>query len=319
MSSARSNMDAVILPTGKVLAWAEPPRMGWPARPASRRTSSTLQAGTWSPAGAATYPRMYHSVALLLPGRHGVDGRVESGSRHLRKAHGDLLARLPLHHRQRGPHGAGPAAHHLGRAHPGRLRRAVHGEDRPTPPRSPRWCSSGRAPAPTPSTWSNGWSGSPSTGSQPTRWWSPVPPDGNIAPPGYYMLFLVNQQGVPSVATSSSWRPTPRTSHPPAQIVSPADRRDHRRREIDPLRGRRGRPGWPVLQLLLGVPHRHPGSSTAATPGQSSSRPRVDSWSPSRSRITSGRTTPARPPGSSPSRHPPTSHPPGRSSAQRLT
>ncbi len=26
------------------------------------------------------------------------------------------------------------------------------------------------------------------------------PPNGNHAPPGYYMLFIVNQQGVPSVA-----------------------------------------------------------------------------------------------------------------------
>ena len=29
-----------------------------------------------------------------------------------------------------------------------------------------------------------------------------APPDGNIAPPGYYMLFLLNSSGVPSVATS---------------------------------------------------------------------------------------------------------------------
>jgi Domain of unknown function (DUF1929) len=26
-----------------------------------------------------------------------------------------------------------------------------------------------------------------------------APPNGNIAPPGYYMLFLVNNSGVPSV------------------------------------------------------------------------------------------------------------------------
>src|SRR5260370_7756018 len=28
-----------------------------------------------------------------------------------------------------------------------------------------------------------------------------APPNGNIAPPGYYMLFLLNSSGVPSVAT----------------------------------------------------------------------------------------------------------------------
>jgi hypothetical protein len=27
-----------------------------------------------------------------------------------------------------------------------------------------------------------------------------APPNGNIAPPGYYMLFVVNSAGVPSVA-----------------------------------------------------------------------------------------------------------------------
>jgi len=27
-----------------------------------------------------------------------------------------------------------------------------------------------------------------------------APPNGNIAPPGYYMLFLINNKGVPSVA-----------------------------------------------------------------------------------------------------------------------
>ncbi len=28
-----------------------------------------------------------------------------------------------------------------------------------------------------------------------------APPNGNIAPPGYYMLFILNSSGVPSVAT----------------------------------------------------------------------------------------------------------------------
>lgn len=28
-----------------------------------------------------------------------------------------------------------------------------------------------------------------------------TPPNGNIAPPGYYMLFILNSSGVPSVAT----------------------------------------------------------------------------------------------------------------------
>ena len=80
------------------------------------------------------------------------------------------------------------------------------------------------------------------------------PPNGNIAPPGYYMLFLLNAAGVPSVGAL----------HPAVVVrVAAADRRDHRvaRRRYDHS-GRR----VAVLQhrhlprrrqVLVGVPRRH--------------------------------------------------------------
>ena len=46
-----------------------------------------------------------------------------------------------------------------------------------------------------------------------------APPNGNIAPPGYYMLFVLNSAGVPSVASFVHLSP------PLAQ--SGADRDDH--------------------------------------------------------------------------------------------
>jgi hypothetical protein len=51
-----------------------------------------------------------------------------------------------------------------------------------------------------------------------------APPNGNIAPPGYYMLFLLNSSGVPSVATFVRVAPKPDFSvatTPASQTISP--------------------------------------------------------------------------------------------------
>ncbi len=48
------------------------------------------------------------------------------------------------------------------------------------------------------------------------------PPNGNIAPPGYYMLFLVNTAGVPSVAKFVQVSKTPTDVPPTGTITSPA-------------------------------------------------------------------------------------------------
>ena len=49
-----------------------------------------------------------------------------------------------------------------------------------------------------------------------------APPNGSIAPPGYYMLFLVNESGVPSVATFVHLSANPTDLPPKASISSPA-------------------------------------------------------------------------------------------------
>lgn len=48
------------------------------------------------------------------------------------------------------------------------------------------------------------------------------PPSSSIAPPGYYMLFLVNSRGVPSVAAFVQVSPTPDNQPPEGIIASPA-------------------------------------------------------------------------------------------------
>jgi len=48
------------------------------------------------------------------------------------------------------------------------------------------------------------------------------PPNGNIAPPGYYMLFLLNGSGVPSIAQFIQVSATPTDTPPKGTITSPA-------------------------------------------------------------------------------------------------
>jgi chitodextrinase len=48
-----------------------------------------------------------------------------------------------------------------------------------------------------------------------------TPPDSSTAPPGYYMLFLLNQNGVPSVAQFVHLSATPQNRPPRGTIASP--------------------------------------------------------------------------------------------------
>ena len=49
-----------------------------------------------------------------------------------------------------------------------------------------------------------------------------APPNGNLAPPGYYMLFILNSTGVPSVATFAQLSASIQNQAPTATITSPA-------------------------------------------------------------------------------------------------
>lgn len=45
------------------------------------------------------------------------------------------------------------------------------------------------------------------------------PPNANIAPPGYYMVFIINQNGVPSVANFTHLTANP-TNRPPSGMIT---------------------------------------------------------------------------------------------------
>ena len=93
-----------------------------------------------------------------------------------------------------------------------------------------------------------------------------APPNGNVAPPGYYMLFILNSAGVPSVARFVRLSVSP-NQPPTAAIISPAGAVT-----INPggsvlFSGSGSDPDGSVASYAWTFPGGSPASSTLATPG----------------------------------------------------
>jgi hypothetical protein len=195
MSQPRIEMNAVILPTGKILALGG-------ATYDEDTTHASLNADlydpaskTFSSAGANTYPRLYHSVALLLPdatvwlaGGNPTRGVYEQHMEIYKPAYlftpsGGLAARPSI--------GSGtPTSIAYGSqftlqtssqasiasvvlVRTGAVTHAFHADQRLVGMNFTRVTGGLKVTA---------------------------PPNSNIAPPGYYMMFIVNRSGVPSKA-----------------------------------------------------------------------------------------------------------------------
>jgi uncharacterized membrane protein len=195
MSQARIEMNAVILPNGKVLA------LGGSVNDEDTNTSS-LNAdlydpvtNTFSSAGANAYPRLYHSVALLLPdatvwlaGGNPLRGTYVQQMEIYKPAYlfnpdGTMATRPSI---TSAPSSisysnaftlATPDAANISSVVLVRNGTVTHafGMDQREVDLS-FTADSGLLTV-------------------------TAPPNGNIAPPGYYMLFILNQSGVPSVAS----------------------------------------------------------------------------------------------------------------------
>ena len=215
MSQPRIEMDAVILPTGDVLA------LGGSATDEDASTAS-LNADLYDPgsnsfssAGANAYPRLYHSVALLLPdatvwiaGSNPSRGTWEShmesyrpaylytrdGNNNVVAATRPTITSAPSNIAWGGQFSVStPDAANIAQAvlvRPGSSSHAFDFDQRLV-----------------------GMSFTAGSGSLTVT----GPPNSKIAPPGYYMLFLINNNGVPSVASfvqlgSSGSNPAPTVS-----------------------------------------------------------------------------------------------------------
>ena len=204
MSTGRIQLDAVLLPNGKVLALGGSVNNEAPDGPGKAADLYDPTIGTFSSAGVASYSRLYHSAALLLP-----DARVMSiGSNPSNR--GTYLAAIEIY---TPPYlfdssdrlittgrptitGVSSGTIRLGAAfsvtytagspissavlvRPGSVTHAFDMEQRLI-----GLCG----PSPQP----------PCTGSGMLN--LTAPPNGGVAPPGYYMLFLLDSAGVPSKA-----------------------------------------------------------------------------------------------------------------------
>jgi uncharacterized cupredoxin-like copper-binding protein len=219
MTQARIEMNALILPNGKVLA------LGGSLNDEDTNTASLNAdlydpvSNTFSSAGANAYPRLYHSVALLLPDATVwlAGGNPSRGSyvrqmeiykpAYLFNPDGTLATRPSIT--------SAPASVSYGESfnlttpdiiasvvlvRNGTVTHAFGMDQREV-----------------------GLSFTAGSGSLTVT----APPNGNIAPPGYYMLFLLNQSGVPSVASFIQITNAPPTSDfsvtatPSSQNVAP--------------------------------------------------------------------------------------------------
>jgi fibronectin type 3 domain-containing protein len=204
MSSGRIQMNAVILPNGKVLAEGGSNNNESPDTPGKFADLYDPVSNTFSSGGVASYSRLYHSTALLLPdativsmgSNPGTRGRYEAAIEiytppYLFDANDRLITNRPV------ITGVSPSqvigygqafsvsytsASPISSAVLVRPGSSTHAYDMDQ--RLIGLCG----PSPQPACTGGGTLNLAS------------PPNGNIAPPGYYMLFVLDSAGVPSKA-----------------------------------------------------------------------------------------------------------------------
>lgn len=228
MSTGRVEMNAEILPNGKVLAEGGSVNNESPDPAGKQADLYDPVANTFSSAGTASYSRLYHSTALLLPdatvfsmgSNPGPRGQYQpaieiytpaylfDSNDHLITTNRPVItgitppvlgysASFSVTYTSTSPISSAVLVH------PGSTTHAFDMDQRLI-----GLCG----PAPQPAC--NGASGSGTLSLT-------TPPNGNIAPPGYYMLFILDGNGVPSIAQFLQLSPYA-TSPPHGTISSPA-------------------------------------------------------------------------------------------------
>jgi PKD repeat protein len=94
-----------------------------------------------------------------------------------------------------------------------------------------------------------------------------APPNGNLAPPGYYMLFVLDTAGVPSVARFVRLAASVPNQAPTATITSPATNVTRNPGGSVSFAGTGSDPDGTISAYTWTFPGGTPGSSTVANPG----------------------------------------------------
>jgi hypothetical protein len=94
-----------------------------------------------------------------------------------------------------------------------------------------------------------------------------APPNGNIAPPGYYLLFVLNSAGVPSVGQFVQLTPTPGDVPPTGTITSPSADVTITAGQTVSFSGSGNDPDGTIASYSWTFPGGSPNSSALASPG----------------------------------------------------
>jgi galactose oxidase-like protein/PKD domain-containing protein len=94
-----------------------------------------------------------------------------------------------------------------------------------------------------------------------------APPNSNIAPPGYYMLFILDTGGVPSLARFVKLSAAPPNQPPTATITSPAGNVTVNPGQSVSFSGTGSDPDGTISAYSWTFPGGSPGSSSVASPG----------------------------------------------------
>lgn len=265
MSKPRVRMNAVLLPTGKVLA------LGGSSVDEDPNTASLATdlfdpvSETWSSAGVAVYPRLYHSCGLLLPdatvavvGSNPAKGTYEQ--------HIEIYSPAYLFAVDQNGNVI-PAVRPTITSVPAEL---GYGSSFTISTPDASKISTAVLVKPGSSTHSFdfdqrvvGLSFTAGSGTLTAT----APPNSSIAPPGYYMVFLLNQAGVPSVAKFVHLTATPNNLPPKGTISSPAADMVIAPGQSVSFAGSATDPDGTVASYRWIFPDGTPDSSSVASPG----------------------------------------------------
>ena len=262
MSQPRIEMNATILPSGKVLALGGS-RNDEDAATASKNADLYDPAtNTFSAAGANAFPRLYHSGSLLLADATVllVGGNPTRGSY---ESHMEIYAPAYLFNAD----GSAALRPTISAVSPGAF---AYGS--PFQVQTPDAADISsvvlvRPGAPTHAFDMDqrlvGLSYTIDAGVLNVT----APPNGNIAPPGYYMLFIMNSAGVPSVANFVRVSAPLPNQAPAATIISPASNVTVSAGQSVSFSGSGSDPDGTINAYAWTFPGGNPGSSSVANAG----------------------------------------------------
>jgi galactose oxidase-like protein/PKD domain-containing protein len=262
MSQPRIQISATILPNGKVLAVGGSTNNEDAATASLNADLYNPATNTFSPASRNLYPRLYHSASLLLPDatvlliggnpqRGNYERRLEIYSpAYLFNGDGTAAVRPTVTGVTPGTVGYGatfqvqtqdaPRIASVVLVRPGAATHAFDMEQRLV-----------------------GVSYTVGSGVLNVT----APPNGNIAPPGYYMLFVLDSAGIPSVARFVRLATSVPNQAPTATITSPATNVTRNPGGSVSFAGTGSDPGGSISAYAWTFPGGTPASSSVATPG----------------------------------------------------